>query len=242
MGNVPVDDRRGPRHLIIWHDYRDKMATSHPGRPTKEAAMREKLGLLPQPRGRHCNAERANVLRRRSLGLSASAAAVAIALVVALVGATHVGDATNRVAATSSPVLNSRLLNDPTMQVAIETARSYDPALAKVSNKELLDTAEQLTKDVTQSRIVADPSPGVHLDSLFVTHTGNTFWFPKDQVVLWAMAGTGAIIVALAYFGVAALTVVDYINGLIATFWGAVALQRCAWFTTSPISMGTYSC
>lgn len=29
MDNVPVDDRRGPRHLIIWHDYRDKMATSH---------------------------------------------------------------------------------------------------------------------------------------------------------------------------------------------------------------------
>lgn len=203
--------------------------------------MREKLGLLPQPRGRHCNAERANVLRRWSLGLSALAAAVAIALVVALVGVTHIGDATNRVAATSSPALNSRLLNDRTMQAAIETARSYDPALAKLSNKEIQDKVEQLAENATESNTVADSSPGVHLDSLFVTHTGHTFWFPKTQVALWATAGTGVILATFVAFGVS-IAVDVYIATLISTFWAAVALRECAWFTTSPISMGTYNC
>jgi len=204
--------------------------------------MTEKLGLLPQPRGRHRNAERTNVLRRWSLGLSATAAAVAIALVVALVGVPHTGNPTNRAAVTSSTALNSRLLNNRTMQGVIETARSFDPALAKLSNNEIRDKVEQLVEHVTESNTVADPSPGVHLDSLFVTHTGNTFWFPKDQVALWATAGTGAIIVALAVFGVATFTVAEFISTLIATFWAAVALRECAWFTTSPISMGTYSC
>lgn len=159
-----------------------------------------------------------------------------VALIVlsgVLVGAFSITRATTAHAV--SPVGN--------MQVAIQVARTYDPALAAVPTVKVEAMVERLTHSVTEGRSAPASSSGVHLDSLLVTRTGNTLWFPKTQVALWATAATGAALAALVYFGVAVFTAGEYIGALIATFWGAVAMDRCVWFTfKSPISIGKYAC
>jgi len=159
-----------------------------------------------------------------------------VALIVfcgVLVGAFSITHATT--AHTASPVGN--------VQAAVQAVRSYDPTLAAVPAARVEAMVEQLTHNVTEGRSAPASSSGIHLDSLFATRTGNTLWFPKTQVALWATAVTAAALAALVYFGVAVLTAGEEIGALLTTFWGALALDRCVWFTfKAPISIGKYVC
>ena len=150
-----------------------------------------------------------------------------------LVGAFSITHATTAHAA--SPVGN--------VQAAVQAVRSYDPALAAVPAAKVEAMVEQLAHNVTEGRSAPASPSGIYLDSLFATRTGNTLWFPKTQVALWATTVTAAALAALVYFGVAVLTAGEEIGALLTTFWGALALDRCVWFTfKAPISIGKYAC
>ena len=76
-----------------------------------------------------------------------------------------------------------------------------------------------------------------------VTQTGNTMWFSKWEVALWATAGTAAVVALLVSgFGITTAAAWGMVGTLIGVFWSAVFWGRCAWVTSSPFSAGTYRC
>jgi hypothetical protein len=129
------------------------------------------------------------------------------------------------------------------MAKAVALLRENDPVLAHDSTRQLEKILSSLAKTASQTGKDPDLLGKIRPDGLPATHTGHTLWFSKWTVALWATAGTAVVIAALVILGVPGLTAAGAVWALIRTFWAAVDMGECAWFTySSPRSWGTYHC
>ncbi len=126
------------------------------------------------------------------------------------------------------------------MTEAVAYVRAHDKALAHASDRKI----EVLILGVAKDASVTAPAArrGVRPAILGVTKTGHTLWFNRAVVAVWAAAGLALVIASLIYWGVAVETAYEYGSAAVGLFWAAVAQHRCAWFTYSPVSYGTYAC
>ena len=129
------------------------------------------------------------------------------------------------------------------MDKAIAVLRAKDPALAHESKAQLETMLNKLMDATTKSGEVSYLAGRVNPDNLPASRSGDTIWFNRWQVALWATAGTAVVIAALIALGAAFLVAAETVMGLIALFWSAVWANECAWFTYgSPRSWGMYRC
>ena len=129
------------------------------------------------------------------------------------------------------------------MDKAIAILRAKDPALAHESKAQLETMLTKLMDATTKSGGVTYLAERVRPEGLPASRSGDTIWFNRVQVALWATAGTAVVIAALIALGATFLVAADTVVGLIGVFWGAVWAHECAWFTyRSPRSMGMYRC
>lgn len=129
------------------------------------------------------------------------------------------------------------------MDRAIAVLRAKDPALAHTSKAQLETMLTKLMDATTKTGEVSALTGKVRPEGLPASRSGDTIWFNRVQVALWATAGTAVVIAALIALGAAFLVAAETVVGLIGVFWGAVWANDCAWFTyRSPRSMGMYRC
>jgi hypothetical protein len=129
------------------------------------------------------------------------------------------------------------------MDKAIAVLRAKDPALAHESNAQLGAMLTKLMDATIKSGEVSHTTGRMSPDGLPASRSGDTIWFNRVQVALWATAGTAVVIAALIALGAAFLVAADTVMSLIGLFWAAVWANECAWFTyNSPRSWGMYHC
>jgi len=129
------------------------------------------------------------------------------------------------------------------MDQAIAVLRAKDPALAHESKAQLEAMLIKLMNATSESGEVSYPTGRMNPDTLPASSSGDTLWFNRWQVALWATAGTAAVIAGLIAFGMTFLVAADTVMGLIDLFWAAVWANECAWFTYgNPKSWGMYNC
>lgn len=173
---------------------------------------------------------------RKSLGMRLASAVAAAAMFtgIGLVATSPAQAATTKVHLTAE---------QQRMDKAIAVLRAKDPALAHKSKAQLDTMLTKLMAATTKSGEVSYLAGRMNPEGLPASRSGDTIWFNRVQVALWATAGSAVVIAALIALGAAFLVAADTVVGLISLFWAAVWANECAWFTyRSPRSMGMYHC